>query len=317
MTISSNPRLIVVVPTRNEEETVVDAILELKEGLRASRLDEYSILVVDDSTDETPLLAARQGCNVVRGEGRGLGTAMYKGLKIAARKPADIIITIDADMQFDPKEIRKLVDPILQGKAKLVLGSRFSGNIEYRMPFVNRVGNSILSFMVRRMTGLNVTDAQTGFRAMVPEVPTALDMIGTYTYVQETIIDACEKGYPIVEVPVRSRKRAHGTSKVVASPLRYALMTTPVLILRAGLYHRIFPVLGTILTLGGFAYGFSVLVSESFNLTSIFSRIPALIATSLLVLTGILIGLFGVIVHVLVATKFAVDKLRYSQEDDF
>jgi hypothetical protein len=86
---------------------------------------------------------------------------------------------------------------------------------------------------VKFLTGLQISDAQTGFRAMKKEVAVNLNIIGTHTYVQETIIDAKQKGYRILEVPVKFRKRKYGKSKVVSSTLKYAIMTLPPIIIHS------------------------------------------------------------------------------------
>jgi len=309
---SLRKKVIVVIPTRNEEQSIGSVISDIRAVASENYLN-VGILVVDDSDDGTRDVAQSYGALVVPGEGRSLGAAMYKGVKKAARMRADVILSIDGDGQFDPYEMPKLIQPILNNEADLVLGSRFIGSIEYDMPFVNRIGNKILNWIVRRITGTGITDAQTGFRAMNWEVAVNLEMLGTHTYVQETVIDAHEKGYRILEVPVRFRKRQHGKSRVVSSVWRYAMATLPVLILRAGLHQRIFPLIGIGFTSLGLIYGISVVLSEGFNISRLYARIPALILTTLMLIAGLMLMLFGTILHIMILVKYKIDRLEYDQ----
>src|SRR5690242_3664211 len=129
----------------------------------------------------------------------------------------------------------KVLDPIAQDEADMVVGSRFlqPGLIHYRYPTVNRVGTLILSWILRKVTHLPLTDSHGGLRAMRSEVAESIDIIGTHTYVQESIIDAYEKGFRIKEIPSVWRKRVHGKSKVVRSIVQYIMYTLPVLVIRS------------------------------------------------------------------------------------
>lgn len=303
-------KIVVVLPAKNEQDTIVGMVKKVQEVVRRQKLGEPKVLIVSDSHDSTAENARKAGAHVIRGDGKGLGAAMFKGLKAAAAMDCDIIVSIDADGQTDPEEIPNVVNPVINGEADLVIGSRFLDKalMEYRMSFVNKLGNKSLSWMVRRITKLPITDAQAGFRAMRREVAESLEMIGTHTYVQETIIDAAKKGFRIKEVPSAWKKRAFGGSKVVASAKRYFAWTLPILILRGGWHTMLFTFLGILLTAVGFLIGAYVLVVEKFNFTGVFNHLPALILTTLLILLGVILFFFGFLLSMLVEIKNRVDK---------
>lgn len=303
-------KIFVVIPARNEQDSIVDVVKNVKAANRKHGFGRMEVLIVNDSTDNTEKAAKKAGAAVIRGDGKGLGAAMYKGLRESVRMGADVIVSIDADGQFLPEEMAKVVGPILQDKADLVLGSRFleKNLVKFGMSMSHRFGNSVLSAMVRFITGLNITDAQTGYRAMRREVAERLEMLGTHTYVQETIIDAAEKNFRIMEVPVKFVKREHGGSKVVSSIKRYAIWTFPTLVLRAGVHMMLFTTLGILVSLAGFALGLYLLVSENFDFVRLYARIPSLLLVVLLVFSGLLMFFFGFIINLIISIKNKVDK---------
>lgn len=224
--------LIGVIPAKDEAGTIQDTIEQVRE--HANELaDSVGIIVVSSSHDGTDAAAREMGATVVRDGGTGLGEAMFRGLKAAAERDPDLVFSIDADLQFQPDELDRLV--AAADDADLVLGSRFlDDGLEYDMSLSHRFGNHALTTIVNRATGLELTDAQTGYRVMTPEVIRELRMMGRHTYVQETILDAHRNGFSITEVPVRSEPRDEGSSRVVSSIQEYALRTLPVILHRSG-----------------------------------------------------------------------------------
>lgn len=224
--------LAVVIPAKNERDTIGDAIDEVRDEL-SSRFSEIRFVVPSSSNDGTDEIAREKGADVIRDGGTGLGEAMFRGLKKALEYDPDLVMSIDADLQFDPAESGKLIAEAEDHD--LVLGSRFmESGVTYDMRLSHRIGNHLLTWMVNRFTDLELTDAQTGYRVMKPEVIRELRMIGRHTYVQETVIDAARNGFSIKEKPVVFREREHGGSRVVSSISRYALRTLPVLLHRTG-----------------------------------------------------------------------------------
>ncbi|WP_026380416.1 glycosyltransferase family 2 protein [Afifella pfennigii] len=308
------PTAVVVIPTKNEQASIAAVIEEVRSSLRVLHYDRIEILVVDDSRDATRERAEAAGASVLIGGGEGLGSAMYRGLKAALAFEPDIILSIDGDGQTAVREeIGRFVAAVTQGGADLVLGSRFkeSGLVGYRYRFINRVGTRILTYMLNRKTGLDLTDSHGGIRAMVPVVARELEMIGTHTYVQETIIDAVEKGFKVVELPSAWRMRQHGNSRVVGSIPRYIFYTLPVLLLRSGHHMQTLYMLGLSLIGFAFLYFFFILYQEDFSLR-LAHRTPGLVLIALLVLAGMQFFFFGVLLQLVTQIKRAVDRGRVS-----
>jgi glycosyltransferase involved in cell wall biosynthesis len=309
--IGIKQKITVVIPAKNEEKSIGFIIKKIFSVFKKYRLGKVKILVISDSKDRTNEIARKLGAVVIRGMGTGLGSAMYRGINAAVKNGADIIVSIDADGQFDPEELPKVLTPVLKKEADLVLGSRFlkPNSIKYKMPLVNKIGNSLLSWVVRQITKLPITDAQTGYRAMTRELAESLEMIGTHTYVQETIIDAAQKNFRIKEVPVVFKKRKYGGSKVVASIKRYAIWTLPTLMLRAGLHMIFFTFLGVVLFLVGCLLGIYLVYIETSGTPIGINRYPFLMLVVLLISSGLELFFFGFLLNMMIHLKSKLDFL--------
>lgn len=303
-------RACVVVPTKNEAASIAGVIAEIRRGFAGTRYDDVVILVVDDSTDATRRTAREHGALVIRGDGDGLGSAVFKGLRAAAELAPDVILAVDGDGQADAAaEIPRFLAPIERDEADLVLGSRFleADLVGYRYRAVNRFGTRVLSRMLRAQTGLPLTDSHGGLRAMRPEVAASLEMLGTHTYVQETIIDAAEKGFRIVELPSAWRPRKAGKSRVVSSIPKYVFYTLPVLLLRSGTHIRWLYSLGLLSVGAAFAIFLAVFIEEGLTLR-LAHRTPALLLVALLFTTGLQLFFFGFVLQLLKQLKKSVDR---------
>ena len=302
-------RACVVVPTRNEQASIAAVIAEIRRGFAGSRYDEVVILVVDDSSDETRRIASQHGATVVRGDGDGLGSALFKGLRAAVETAPDVILAVDGEGQADAaSEISRFLAPIERGEADLVLGSRFRqpASVGYRYRPINRFGTRILSAMLRAQTGLPLTDSHGGLRAMRPEVAASLEMLGTHTYVQETIIDAADKGFRIVEIPSAWRPRKAGGSRVVSSIPKYVFYTLPILLLRSGQHIRSLYTIGLLSVAAAFAIFLAVVIEEgSLRLAH---RTPALLLVVLLFTGGLQLFFFGFVLQLLKQLKKSIDR---------
>lgn len=222
--------LTVVIPAKNEEETIGEVIDRTRYNV-SEYFSDVDFIISSSSTDSTDKIAEERGAEVIKDGGRGLGEAMFRGLKRAAELETDYILTIDSDLQFQPDEASRLIEN--RDKADLILGSRFLKNdVEYKMSTMHKIGNTILTGLVNHLAGLDITDAQTGYRLMKSEVAENLRMVGKHTYVQETIIDAHQNGFSIYEVPATFAERESGASKVVSSISKYAFRTFPVILYR-------------------------------------------------------------------------------------
>lgn len=207
-----------IIPAHNEEKTIED-IIQRTAGF------VNRILVVDDhSTDNTREVAESCGTTVIRNSGKkGVGAAMKTGIAYAKKLKPDIVITIDADGQHRPEDIPSLMRPIITREADFVVGSRFLSGRPISVAQVKRFGNRLLSLVISQLSGVRLTDTQSGFRAFNKGVLMSLDLVSDYTYTQEMIISTCHKKFRCAEIPIETIPRKHGKSKVVSRVITYAV----------------------------------------------------------------------------------------------
>ena len=228
-------KLVVTIPALNEEKTIATVVEGVPKKILG--IDEIEVIVVNDgSTDRTADEAASAGALVVNLHNRpGLGKVFGTGFERAMRRGADIIVNIDGDGQFDPGDIDKLVQPIIEDEADFVTCSRFADpELRPTMPKVKYWGNKVVTSIINWVCGGTCfTDVSCGFRAFNREAAYRLTLFGRFTYTQETFIDLFSKGLRMAEVPLRVRGvREHGKSRIANSILKYATNSLPI-ILRA------------------------------------------------------------------------------------
>jgi len=163
------------------------------------------VLVIDDgSSDDTVNVARAHGVQHVVGfrTNQGLARAFMLGIHSCLARGADIIVNTDADNQYVGADIEKLVRPIIEGRADLVIGARPIAQIEHFSP-IKKLLQRFGSWAVRRVSGTSVADAPSGFRAISRETALALNVFSSYTYTLETIIQAGQKNLSVVSVPIR------------------------------------------------------------------------------------------------------------------
>ncbi len=305
-------QLVVMIPAYNEEatlESVIQSIPPKMDGIAA-----IHVLVIDDgSTDLTTSIARKNGARVISNHGnKGLAYTFSRGLEESLKMGADIIVNTDGDDQYDQREIPALIQPILSGKADIVLGSRFAGYIE-EMPFSKKMGNRLASWILSRVSGYrNLTDGQTGFRAFTRDAAMRLNILSGFTYTQEMIIDAADKGLVLSEIPCTFRKRA-GKSRLFNGILDYFKRAVSTIIIGNLKLHPIstFSAAGIILTVGGIAIGLPVI--DNFIRTGAIG--PAFLmralVTSLLFIIGIEIAALGLIAALIKQNRQLVEKQLY------
>jgi glycosyltransferase involved in cell wall biosynthesis len=228
-------KLIVTIPAQNEEKTIAQVVSGVPRDIPG--VTETEVIVVNDgSTDRTGEIAQRAGALVIHLVGRpGLGYVFRAGLERACRRGADIIVNIDGDGQFNPADIRKLVEPLLKDEADFVTCSRFADPaLHPEMKAVKFWGNGVVTGIINWVCGgTHFTDVSCGFRAFNREAAYRLTLFGRYTYTQECFIDLFSKGVRMAEVPLKVRgQREHGESRVARSVFKYARNSLPI-ILRA------------------------------------------------------------------------------------
>jgi glycosyltransferase involved in cell wall biosynthesis len=186
-----------------------------------------AVFVVDDgSTDATSRIAAESGAEVLSlPANRGLGAAVRVGLghAIATYQPVAVAFA-DADGEYAPEELARLVEPILADAADYVVGTRFRGEIRHMLRR-RRVGNRALTIALRLVTRAPISDGQSGYRALSARAATNASVIHDYNYAQVLTIDLLSKGFRYAEVPISYSFRTRGSSFV--RPLEYLRRVIP------------------------------------------------------------------------------------------
>jgi len=195
--------IVVQIPAFNEEKTIARVIKEIPRTIYDY---DVKVLVIDDgSTDNTSQEARKAGADyVIRNNNNlGLGDNFRRGIEYSLELKADIIINIDGDGQFNPRDISKLVYPIITNEVDMVTCSRFiEPKLTKNMPYIKKWGNRRFTKLISRITGRNFTDTQCGFRAYSKEAALKMNIFGKFTYTQEVFIDLVEKGMRIKEIPL-------------------------------------------------------------------------------------------------------------------
>ena len=212
----SNNSVLLFLPAFNEEDAVADCINRVPDTVCGLNVD---CLVIDDgSTDGTAIEAKQAGAEVISLEtNQGLGAAVRVGLSEGVKRKSSAVIFADADGEYPPEELENLVNPIIQGKADYVVGSRFLGDIEFMRPhrrFGNHVLTKILSLIARR----KITDGQSGYRAFSPRAAASAEVIHDFNYAQIITLDLLAKGYIYLEVPISYHFRTTGESFIKLFP---------------------------------------------------------------------------------------------------
>ncbi len=200
--INKKKKLIIQIPCLNEEEQLPETLSELPREVPG--IDVVEWLVIDDgSTDDTVEIAFRNGVHhVVRlPQNRGLASAFQAGLDAALKLGADIVVNTDADNQYSSSDIPKLVEPIVQGRADLVIGDRDTKNIDEFSSLKKKL-QSLGSGLVRWVSKTQVADATSGFRAYSRDAALQLSVVNQYTYTIESIIQAGRSNAAIESVVV-------------------------------------------------------------------------------------------------------------------
>jgi glycosyltransferase involved in cell wall biosynthesis len=200
-------KLIIQIPCFNEEETLPVTLADLPRELPG--FDTIEWLVIDDgSADRTVEVAKANGVDhIVRlTNNKGLASGFQAGLDACLKLGADVIVNTDADNQYVGADISKLVVPIVEGRADMVVGDRQVMTIEHFSPLkktLQRLG----SWVVRRASGTEVPDTTSGFRAYNREAALALQVVSKFTYTLETIIQAGKMTVAVDHVPIRTNEK--------------------------------------------------------------------------------------------------------------
>jgi len=195
-------KLIVQIPCYNEEETLPVTVADIARDVPG--VDKVEVLIIDDgSTDRTVEVARECGVDhIVKLAGnKGLAIAFRAGMDACLQRGADIIVNTDGDNQYCGADVAKLVQPIVRGEADMVIGERPIDTIAH-FSFLKKKLQRLGSWVIRQVSGTNVPDATSGFRAFSREAAFRLNVVSRYSYTLESIIQAGSRGFSIASVPI-------------------------------------------------------------------------------------------------------------------
>lgn len=246
-------KLIIQIPCLNESETLAQTIANLPHNIDG--VDTIELLIIDDgSNDDTSGIAKRMGVHhIVRHRrNRGLAAAFSSGVQKALAEGADIIVNTDADGQYVGEDIAKIVAPVVAGEADIVVGDRGVADNPH-FGFMKRRLQRLGSFIVKRLSQLEITDAVSGFRAISREAAQRINIATDFSYTTDMLIQAGRKRLAVVSVPVRTNAAARPSRLFKSIP--DFISNTGLTMVRVYLTYnplRFFLNIGIVMTLGGF-----------------------------------------------------------------
>jgi glycosyltransferase involved in cell wall biosynthesis len=305
-------KLIIQIPCLDEEKTLPATLAALPREVPG--VDKVEWLVIDDgSSDRTSEVARAHGVDhVVRfASNQGLARAFMAGLEACLKAGADVIVNTDADNQYDARDIPKLIEPILAGRAEIVVGARPIDEIEHFSP-LKKLLQKLGSWVVRQASRTSIPDSPSGFRAISRDAALQLNVFSQYTYTLEMVIQAGQKNIPITWVPVRTNPVTRPSRLIRGIPdyIRRSVL----IIFRVFLLYRplrsffwmgmAFVVPGSLLLVRWLAF---------FLMGTVYpgrTRAPSLILAAILVLIGFQLWIFGFMADLMSANRRLLEDVQ-------
>jgi glycosyltransferase involved in cell wall biosynthesis len=205
--------LSVIIPVYNEELTIGNIIDRVKVAMKQTGLKNEIIVVDDCSYDKSLEIAKKHNGQIYTLKRHlGKGYALRAGF---AKAKGDVIVTIDSDGSHRPEELPRVLAPILQDRADLVIGSRYLNQKNVAARKLNAFGVKLFNSFIELLTGVAITDSQSGYRAMKREVMKSQKLkSGGYEIESEMLVKTAKKGFRITEVPISFEQRTYGRSGV-------------------------------------------------------------------------------------------------------
>lgn len=303
-------KLMIQIPCYNEEETLGITYNDLPKHIDG--IDEIEYLIINDgSKDRTVEVARALGIQHVVNfkQNKGLAKGFMAGLDACLRLGADIIVNTDADNQYCGADIEKLVRPILEEKADIVIGERPIDQTEH-FSWKKKKFQHLGSWVVRVASGTDIPDAPSGFRAYSREAALRLNVVNAYTYTLETIIQAGHEKMAMASVPIRTNGETR-PSRLFSSMWRYMKRSSTVIIRSFLMYKplRFFSMVGSVLLLLGILLGIRFLYF--FFAGTGGGHTQSLILTAILMLAGFQSLVVGLLGDVIAANRKILEDVQY------
>lgn len=303
-------KLIIQIPCYNEEKTLEVALNDLPKQIEG--IDEIEYLIINDgSKDKTVEVALNWGVHHVVSftRNKGLAKGFMAGLDACLQHGADIIVNTDADDQYCGEDIEKLVRPILEGKADIVIGERPIDQTEHFSPLKKKLQH-LGSWVVRKASNTDIPDAPSGFRAFSREAALHINVVNEYTYTLETIVQAGRNKMSIISVPIRTNAELR-PSRLFHSMFGY-IKKSMLTIIRAYLMYkplRFFTFMGLIPFIIGLALGTRYIVFICMGLAG--GHIQSLILASTLMLLGAMCWMIGIQADLIASNRKILEEIQY------
>lgn len=302
-------KLIIQIPCYNEAETLAITIRDLPRALPGIDVIEY--LVIDNaSTDLTAEVARQAGVHhIIYLPVKGLAGAFIVGIEACLKHGADIIVNTDADNQYNAEDIQRLVEPILAGRAQLVVGDRGVATQKNFSPLkrlLQRLGSWVIAFA----SGIDTPDATSGFRAISREAALRTLVFSNYSYTLETLIQAGAHRIPVEYVPVRTNPPTR-PSRLMHN-LRHFMANQTATILRAYTMYRplrVFTALSALMILGGLALGIRYLYFVLNGQGA--GHIQSVILAAVLWIVGFQVFLIGLVADLIGFNRKIMEEVLY------
>lgn len=303
-------KLIIQIPCLNEAETLEIALNDLPKHIDG--IDEIEYLIINDgSKDNTVEVAKNWGVHYVVNfkQNKGLAKGFMAGLDACLRNGADIIVNTDADNQYCGADIEKIVRPILDGKADIVIGERPIDDTEHFSPLKKKLQH-IGSWTVRVASKSDIPDAPSGFRAYSREAAMRLNVVNQYTYTLETIVQAGHEKFAMTSVPIRTNAELR-ESRLFSSMFGY-IKKSMVTIVRSFMMYkplRFFGGIGAVLFMIGMILGIRYLVFIFTGAAG--GHVQSLILASTLMMMGFMTGIIGLQADIISANRKILEDIQY------
>jgi glycosyltransferase involved in cell wall biosynthesis len=297
-------KLVIHIPCLNEEGTLPLVLESIPKQITG--IDDIIVLVTDDgSTDDTVAIAKQHGVKhfVRHARNQGLGRSFHDGMNAALELGADIVVNTDGDNQYPQERIGDLVQPILEGKADIVIADRQTSTIAHFSPLkklLQRFGSQV----VNKAAGTHLPDAVSGFRAYSRDSLMRLNTITRFSYCTETIIQAGNKGLAITSIPVETNPKLR-ESRLFKSTAEH-VRKSAIVIIRAYIMYRPQVVFGW---LGGFLLALGLVPFGRFVYLSIEEGSTRGHIQSLLLGATLLIGAFLCFALTIIADLIRINRI--------